>query len=238
MASNENLTHDELLRTAEKLLESGSADMYRACVLEAVTALESVVHQVVFGLLARDFDPLFVKWLKDKTKYDFDSRLSPLAYVATGTAVRRDSQLWNDYKKVRDLRNRVTHSGLRVSKKQARFVLETVYQWIEYLDQATQRAKLHGESALVGEFFELWARLERCLYGRVLRAQVEPKPTRDRMLLINRLVQQSLISSSVAHEMQYFRSLRNQLVHGIEVEVQADWIQRLRQVVSELEALE
>ncbi len=69
-------TPEELLDNAETLLASSNPKMMRAVVLEAITALEAYVQSVVFSALGTKLDSLLVQWLEDKTKMDFDSRLS------------------------------------------------------------------------------------------------------------------------------------------------------------------
>lgn len=126
-------TPEELLATAEALLASHDPKLRRAVVLEAITALEAFVHRTVFGVLDRTMDPLLVKWLDEKTRMDFDARLGVLTPVATGRPVDRNSERWAQYKRAKEIRNRVTHSGHRVSATEAAFVLETVRAWLGHL---------------------------------------------------------------------------------------------------------
>lgn len=126
-------TPEELLSLAEELLATSRPDVRRAVVLEAFTALEAFVHRTVFGLLRSKLDPLLVRWLDDKTKYRFDDRLGVLAPVALGQPLDKKSRLWTDYQKARELRNKVTHAGKKVSLNDATFVLETVRAWLAYL---------------------------------------------------------------------------------------------------------
>lgn len=111
---------EELLATAEALLALADPQMYRAAVLEAITALESYVSGTVFEQLALLMDPLLVKWLRDRTRMDFDSRLSVLAPVATGRPVDTASGLWQDYKTAKTIRNSVTHTPERASVTRGR----------------------------------------------------------------------------------------------------------------------
>ena len=123
----------ELLRTAEELFASGNPNYTRPAVLEAVTCLEVYIRQVIFPALELKLDPLLVVWLEDKTKMDFDSRLSVFTPIALGHPIDKASSLWKDYKKAREIRNKVTHSGERVSQSEARFVLNTVHDLLAYL---------------------------------------------------------------------------------------------------------
>jgi hypothetical protein len=59
--------------------------------------------------------------------------LSVLAPVAIGHSIDKKTKLWNDYKKARKIRNKIVHSGTRVSVEDARFVIDTVYDWLAYL---------------------------------------------------------------------------------------------------------
>ena len=124
---------EELLEGAETLFEQHSPHMIRAAVLEAITALERYVHATVFSSLKGKLDPLLVEWLEEKTRLDFDSRLSVLAPVAIEQAVDKKERLWQQYKRAREIRNRVVHSGIKVSETEARFVIDTVYDWLAYL---------------------------------------------------------------------------------------------------------
>jgi hypothetical protein len=126
-------TPDELLENAEALLATGNPKMLRAAILEAMTALEAYVYKTVFSTLESKIDPLLVKWLEEKTRMDFDSRLAVMTPVATGLAVDKQSKLWIDYKAAKETRNKVTHSGKKVSREDARFVVDTVYNWLTYL---------------------------------------------------------------------------------------------------------
>ena len=131
-------TPDELLTGARRLLESGDPIVLRAAVLEAITALESFVHQRVFAALRERIDPLLVKWLEDKTKMDFDSRLSVFTPIATGIAIDQSAELWARYKDAKQLRNAVTHSGRKVTPAEATKVLETVRDWLAYLASSAE----------------------------------------------------------------------------------------------------
>lgn len=126
-------TPEELLDNAEVLFSSNNPKMMRAAVLEAITALEAHVQAVVFPYLNTKLDSSFVEWLKEKTKMDFEARLSVLTPVAMGRPIDKQSILWADYKKAKAIRNKVTHSGTKVSPVDARFVIDTVYKWLGYI---------------------------------------------------------------------------------------------------------
>jgi hypothetical protein len=128
----------ELLAGAAALLASPDPRMMRVVVLEAITALEAFIHATVFALLESKMDPLLVKWLEDKTRMDFDSRLSVLTPVATGQRVDTKSALWNDYKKAKEIRNKVTHGGRKVTREEAKSVFETVRRWMAFLNSTAE----------------------------------------------------------------------------------------------------
>lgn len=138
-------TPEELLDNAETLFSYNNSKMMRAAVLEAITALESYVQMVVFSSLVEKLDPEFVQWLEDKTRMDFDSRLSVLVPVAIGQSVDKQSTLWGEYKQAKEIRNKVTHSGRKVSPTDVRFVIDTVYKWLAYLGSTAEL-----ELALIG----------------------------------------------------------------------------------------
>lgn len=128
-------SYDELLETARRLLATGEASLYRAVVLEAITALETLIQSHVFELLPRRLPIELAKWLEEKTRMDFDSRLKVLAPVVTGQPVDPTSELWRRYKTAKEIRNKVTHRGRRVQRSEAEAVLSTVEQWIVFLGQ-------------------------------------------------------------------------------------------------------
>lgn len=138
-------TPEELLDGAEVLFSFGNPKMMRGVVLEAITALEAYVQAIVFSALKSKIDPALVEWLEKKTRMDFDSRLSVLTPVAIGRPIDKQSRLWQDYKKAKEIRNRVTHSGRKVASSEARFVIDTVYNWLAYLGSTVEL-----EVALIG----------------------------------------------------------------------------------------
>jgi hypothetical protein len=126
-------TPEELLAGALALLAETDQQLMRAAVLEATTALEAYVSRTVFGVLDTIPDPRLAKWLKEKTRSDFDTRLSVLLPVATGLKIDSASDLWNRYKRGRTIRNRVTHAGLRVSRQEALDVVTNAREWLAWL---------------------------------------------------------------------------------------------------------
>ena len=125
---DENLTPAELLETAEMLFGQGDENrsIYRASVLEAITALEANVRDKAFSALQAKIGEDLTKWLEEKTRMDFETRLSLFIPIATGLKVDKKDRLWSDYKKAKEIRNKVTHSGKKVTRSQARSVIDTV----------------------------------------------------------------------------------------------------------------
>jgi len=131
--ANELLSPLELLRSAKALSLSGKEEYLRPAVLEAISCLEIYVQTVVFRELRSKLDSPLVKLLQDKTRNDFDSRLSILVPIATGLQVDKQSELWGRYKTAKTIRNNVTHAGTRVTQKDTEFVIATVEAWLTYL---------------------------------------------------------------------------------------------------------
>lgn len=131
-------TPEELLESADELLATGNPKMRRAAALEAIVALEAYVQATVFPSLAKKIGMDFSKWLEEKTRMDFDSRLSVITPIAIGLPVDTKTGLWSDYKKARKIRHSIIHEGRKVSQDEARFVVETVHKWIAYLGSTVE----------------------------------------------------------------------------------------------------
>jgi hypothetical protein len=128
----------DLLAGAEALLEKDDPHFNRAVVLEAISALEAYVGAIVFDSLEGTLNTALIDLLKQKTKMDFDSRLSVLVPVATGNIVEKNNTLWQDYKKARQIRNKVTHMGSVVTHEEAKFTVKTVYDWFSFLGSTAE----------------------------------------------------------------------------------------------------
>ncbi|AOS45457.1 hypothetical protein Verru16b_02538 [Lacunisphaera limnophila] len=126
-------TPDELLANASAMYASGDPKLFRGAILESITALEAFVQRTVFRSLEGRLDPLLVKWLEEKTRMDFDSRLSVLTQVATGLPINKSSELWDGYKKAKEIRNKVVHSGRKVTAMDVELVMASVRDWLSYL---------------------------------------------------------------------------------------------------------
>jgi len=131
-------TPDELLANASAMYDSGDSKLFRGAILESITALEAFVQRTVFRSLEGRLDPSLVKWLEEKTKMDFDSRLSVLTPVATGLPIDKSSQLWDGYKIAKEIRNKVVHSGRKVTGTDVELVMATVREWLAYLGSTVE----------------------------------------------------------------------------------------------------
>jgi hypothetical protein len=154
----------------------------RAVVLEAITSLEAFVGDRVFSLLREQLDPLLMTWLENKTRMDFDSRLRVLTPVALGQEVDTRSRLWNDYKKAKEIRNKVTHIGRKVSRDEAKFVMRTVYDWLSFLGSTVE-----VELALLG------------LKKAVEQSSVRLRQERDAIELVQNYFSRTKAASSLTH---------------------------------------
>lgn len=131
-------TPAELLDGAEALLRRGEPQFMRAAVLEAITALEAFVQRTVIGVLHEKLDTNLVTWLDEKTRMDFDTRLSLLAPIALGHPVDTSSERWQRYKSAKKIRNSVTHTGRRVTFSEAEEVVRTVHEWLSFLGSTVE----------------------------------------------------------------------------------------------------
>jgi hypothetical protein len=241
---NENLTPAELLETAERLYAIEDTKMYRAAILEAITALEAHVHARAFSALRAKLNEDLIEWLEEKTRMDFDTRLSVFVPLATGLRVDKKDRIWSDYKKAKKIRNEVTHSGSKVTKQQARSVINTVYEWIEYINQAQetqQRREDHGSKQLeiLGRFIQASARLERVIYAAVQKNNPQEELSRRRAYPLEELFRLSLVDERVLQELNQLRSVRNQVVHAHpreKITVTEQQVSRLNEIVNSIEA--
>ena len=138
LSPTELLRPEDLLENARYLLELGQQKAIRSVILESMTALEIYVHNKVFKILEIKYDLAFVKWLKDKTNFNFDDRLGYVTPYALDEDIEafRGSELWRRYKEARELRNHVPHKGIIVSFEEAEKVYKTVYDWLAYLESS------------------------------------------------------------------------------------------------------
>jgi hypothetical protein len=245
--TDENLTPAELLETAEKLFAEGDENrsVYRVSILEAITALESNVRDKVFPSLQAKVGDDLTKWLEEKTRMDFETRLGLFIPIATGLKVDKKDKLWGDYKKAKEIRNKVTHSGKKVTRSQARSVIDTVYEWMEYLNQAQESQTQPQENIftpveLLGKFIQASARLERVIYTATIKSGINKDLSRMRVLPLEELHRLSLVDDAILQELNELRSIRNKAVHGRpnneEVIITDAQVNRLNEIVDQIEA--
>ncbi len=129
---------EDLLINATHLLNSKDSKAMRAVVLESMAALEVLVYNKIFNMLKNNLDPLYVKWLKDKTQMDFHSRLGVLTPIALNEDLAdfKESDLWRHYKEARNTRNEMIHRGKIISYQEAEKVYNTIYDWLVYLESS------------------------------------------------------------------------------------------------------
>jgi hypothetical protein len=233
-------TPEELLATAEWLLASDNPNGYRAAVLEAITALETYVRELIVVRLRVKVGDDLAGWLEQKTKMDFDARMSVLVPVATGLKVDLTSPLWNRYKIARDIRNKVVHAGAKATKASARSVISTVYEWLDYLKSMEQVVGQIDDEAvykLAGRFLEASARLERVIYTTSVNAGKDP--SRRRTMDIHELSGMIRIPPQLLRELDGFRELRNHIAHGTRrdfADLNQKKIDRLNEIVALLKS--
>jgi hypothetical protein len=242
---DENLTPAELLETAERLFAEGDGNrsIYRVAVLEAITALEANVRDKVFSALQARVGDDLTKWLEEKTRMDFDTRLGLFIPIATGLKVDKGDKLWSDFKKAKEIRNTVTHSGKRVTRYQARSVIDTVYEWMEYLNQAQQSQTQPQEGKqtpveILGKFIQASARLERVIYTATIKSGMDKDRSKMRVLPLEELRRLSLVDEAILHELNELRSVRNRAVHGgssEDVIITETQVNRLNEIVDQIE---
>ena len=152
----DSISVEQLVKNAEDLVGQRH---YRAAVMEAMTALEERANEVVFQLLEtrRGLPPDLVVWLKEKTKYSFHEKLHPIGAFALGKPIKKGEHLWNGYTKARKLRNDVSHTAINIEESDARFVIETVKQWLFFLAAAKDVKASNDAPDLTMEFLSLYA---------------------------------------------------------------------------------
>jgi hypothetical protein len=134
-------TPQELLDTAVELVKSDNPKLLRGAILEALASLEAFIQMTVFPALTSEFSADFSEWLAEKTKMDFDSRLLVLAPLVSGVPVSKNSALWSRYKETRDLRKKVVHGNMKVTRKDAMRVIENTAEWMAYLGSTLELEK-------------------------------------------------------------------------------------------------
>jgi len=222
---DDSLSVERLINIADDLASHGH---YRAAVMEAMTALEERANDVVFRSLERrrGLPPSLVKWLKDKTKYSFDEKLHPVGEFALGKSISKGETLWNNYKKARDLRNKVSHTAQKITEADARFVIQTVKEWLYFLEGAQDVQASDEASDQTMEFLSLYALLaSRFRFPK--GTGLMPLP-----LAVRNAQSRGALSAEAAHLVLTIVAYRNKVAHGIAVPPD-----QLSQVMKGLKAL-
>jgi|GEM_PF-1846663 len=214
----ERFTPAELLETAEELFKMGNSKMYRASILEAISALESYVANEIMGKLEEHVGKELAIWLNEKTRLDFDSRLGVLTSFVTGVEIDKKGRLWADYKTSKEIRNKVTHSGRKVNEKQSRFIIDITYEWIEFLNQAQEigsksKEKDKNTYDLLGQLVQASARLEKVIYSALMKFEPENVNPR-RIFRVEELSRLGLIDDGTLRQLRKYQEIRNHAVHG------------------------
>lgn len=131
-------TPEELLAGATVLLASDDDQLMRPAVLEALAALESYVHKIVFPLLSQKFSLQFTQWLESRTKMNFEDRLAQLVPLVTDLKINKKSLLWSRYQSSKIVRNKVAHSGQRITRAEAREAIDMVKEWMAFLGSTAE----------------------------------------------------------------------------------------------------
>lgn len=182
---------------------------YRAAVMEAFTALEERVAEVVFDQLEHQarLPRELVSWLKEKSKYSFEDRLHPIGAYALGKHVDKGSGLWSDYKKAKRIRNDVSHTARQVSAEEAITVINTVREWLEFVQGAKEDPKGFHESDAVRDFFHMYSVLFSRFSDARSRGQLDPRTPRQ-------IVDAGPFSVSEKEALHSVVDTRNALAHG------------------------
>lgn len=229
----DSISVEGLVKIAEELTYSGH---HRAAIMEAMTALEERVNEVVFERLEtrKGLPSGLVTWLRDKTKYSFDEKLHPIGEFALGKPISKGEKLWNDYKKARDYRNKVSHTAKNVSGENARFVIQTVREWLYFLQEAQELQGDSEPSDLTMEFLSLYAILSSRFRFSGTSKSI---PIASAAMNARRKGQLSeederLIRAVTAH--------RNKVAHGIQTSPSAmqDLIPKLKALIKRLQGVE
>lgn len=204
------MTVDQLLNNAAELISQGH---YRSSVMEAMTALEERTNDVVFRTLEgrRGLPTGLVKWLREKTRYSFDEKLHPVGEFALGKPIAKGEALWSNYKRARDLRNRVGHTAQVISRDEALFVLQTVREWLYFLEGAEDVSEQEGTSDQTMEFLSLYA-----LFASRFRFRKDVGPIPLASAVNNALENGTLSRDSVTVAMRAV-ACRNRLAHSLPV---------------------
>ena len=230
---NDQISVQRLINIADELAEQGH---FRAAVMEAMTALEERANEVVFQSLEtrKGLPSNLVEWLRTKTKYNFDEKLHPIGEFALGKPISKGEKLWNDYKAARDLRNKVSHTARRITEEDARFVIQTVKEWLYFLESAQDVLPSDVAPDVTMELLSLYAILAtRFRFPK----ESKPLPLSQAIQNARKRGQLSEASAKLATEAVSFR---NQVAHGVPVSEDevASLVSEMKKMLSDLKGIE
>lgn len=164
--------------------------------------------------------------VKDKTKYNFDEKLQPIGEFALGRPISKGETLWNNYKKARNLRNKVSHTAQWIGETDARFVIQTVREWLHFLESAKYVHKSDRVSDQTMKFLSMYA----ILVSRFnLSKGSKPIPI---SIAVRNAQKRGCLSAEAAQVMLTAVDYQNKITHG--QDVPSD---QLRTVIRELKEL-
>jgi len=230
---DDSFSVESLIKNAAELLEQ---EHYRAAVMEAMTALEERANEVVFQSLEtrKALPPDLVKWIKDKTKYSFDEKLHPIGEYALGKQISKGEALWASYKTARDLRNKVSHTAQKIKGTEARFVIQTVKEWLYFLEGAQDVHASDEMSDLTMEFLSLYAFL-----ASRFRYPKSDKPVSMTLAAINAAKRGQLSAEAVQLILETIAH-RNKVAHGqlVQTDQLSELVRKLKILIRDMKGTE
>ena len=132
------LTPDELLVGANSLLLYDEPLFMRAVVLEAYAALETYVKLTIDEILNNNPHAEYVNLIEEVRKDRIDERIGILTDVGIGQPLSRQGNLWNNFKRVQEIRNQTTHLGYKVNHQLAQFVVTVIHDLLAFLGSTAE----------------------------------------------------------------------------------------------------
>lgn len=114
--------------------------------MEAQTALEVFIHKTIFSLLEYKVGKELKDFIKEKSKFDFNSYFETIIPYTTNIPIDRTSELWRHMKNVKGLRNKIVHEGISVSEKEAKEAYKSTYNLLAFLSIAKVKQELYAYS--------------------------------------------------------------------------------------------
>ncbi|MHA1279997.1 MAG: hypothetical protein ACTSQ8_22615 [Candidatus Helarchaeota archaeon] len=140
---------EELLSNAEELFSYSELLFMRAVVLEAWAAFETYLYITVFSSLSSAFDSKLLNWIEKRSRNNIVDRVKILVPLALGRPI--DKSLYDNFIKAKEIRNKVVHQGIEVSRVEAKYVKDTVYKLLAFLGSTVELRIALKE---LKEFFE------------------------------------------------------------------------------------